>query len=284
MIKRRRKAIADRDIFIADAAKRTNSTLADIATVKSRFRSIVREGVDDVMSRYRRSFLGPAWNMVNTIVFVLGFMLLGTLLLKIEPAQFRPYIVYVTCGVVFWSLISSIITEGAAMYTAPRTTGFHLSFAEIPVRMVIKNLTVLAFNLITVFGVAIVATGFHWEIFLFFPGLALAVLVFLPVAVILGIFGARMRDFSHAVANLIQFGFYLSPVFWRASDIPNDYPEHLILDLNPFYYVLSVMRDPMTGVVPPGWHYIVLLSFAVVAWALAAVIFTRFRRRIIYWA
>lgn len=278
----RKKAIADREIFITDAARPGSSSWADITTIFNRFGAIIREGSDDVLSRYRRSFLGPIWNMANTLVFVVGFMILGRFLFKITDDT---YIVYVACGVVFWSFIFTSISEGAAMYGNPTaaSTGFHLSFAEIPIRLLIRNLTVLSFSAPIIFGVSFFFVGFQWQLLLFFPGILLVILVLVPTGIILGVFGARLRDLPLAIANLLQFGFYFSPIFWRASLIPEGRP-HLILDLNPFYHFLEIMRTPLLGRIPEAQHYYITAGLAVAAWLLAALVFLKFRRRIIYWA
>jgi len=278
----RRKAIAKREIFITDAANPMASTLADVATVFTRFGAILREGADDVLSRYRRSFLGPLWNVAGTLVFVTGFMILGKFLFKITDPT---YIVYVACGVVFWTFIYSTLAEGGAMYGSPTaaSTGFHLSFAEIPVRLVARSFVVLLFSAPVVLGVSFLFVGFHWQIFLFIPGVVLVMLVLVPGGIILGVFGARLKDLPHAVSNFLQFGFYLSPVFWRAADIPQGKP-HLILDLNPFYYFLELMRTPLLGGTPKLMHYFVVMGLAMVVWIFAILVFVKFRRRIIYWS
>lgn|GEM_PF-816820 len=283
LLKLRQRAIAERQIFITDAAKPGAATWSDVSTVFNRFEAIVKEGVNDIVSRYRRSFLGPLWSMVGTIVFVAGFMILGRFLFKITD---NTYVVYVTCGVVFWTFIFSTLAEGAGMYTNPATasTGFHLSFAEIPIRMMIRNLIVLLLNAPIVFGVSLFFVRWdNWTSLLFIPGLILVVSVLIPVAIVLGVFGARLRDLPPAVASLLQFGFYLSPVFWLAESIPQGAP-HLILDLNPFYHMLQVVRKPFLNEIAPLEHYLILLGLSLGGWTIAVIVFARFRRRIIYWA
>lgn len=285
-LRARRKAVAEREIFVTDSRRPSLTTLSDVATIRNRFGHIVREGADDVLKRYSRSVFGPLWNMISTIVFVLGFMVLGKLLLNIPSSEFREYVVYVTGGVVFWSFIFSLIVEGANLYTSPtaQSTGFHLSFAEMPVRMVVRNVVLLAFNLITLVVVSLLFAQPSFIIALFIPGVILTVLALVPVGVVLGIVAARYRDISPAVANLMQFGFYLSPVFWRASDIPETYPERLFLELNPFYYLLTVMRDPIMGDVPGIKIYLVLFGMIFIGWVIAIWAFAKYRRKIIYWA
>lgn len=282
--RQRRRAIAQREIFISDANHPGAATWADILSIRNRWKTIFRDGVEDVTTRYRRSVLGPVWNLVSTLVFVLGFMALGKLLLNIPPDEFRAYVAYVTGGVVLWSFIFSIIVEGSNMYTRPTTTGFQLSFAEIPVRLIVRNYVLLTFNLVTLVLVAVFFVGPTWVMPLFIPGLAMIGFVLLPVGIVLGVMAARLRDLGPAVSSLMQFGFYLSPVFWRASDIPKTYPEHLFLELNPFYYMLSLARDPLLGNVPEPKIYIVSAGLGVVGWIVALIVFARYRRKLMYWA
>lgn len=282
--KARRKAIAGRELFISDASRPGASTWADIMSVRHRWRTVMSDGVEDVTTRYRRSRLGPLWNLVSTLVFVLGFMALGKLLLNIPPEEFRPYVAYVTGGVVLWSFIFSILVEGAQMYASPQTTGFQLSFAEIPFRVLIRNYVLLAFNMFTLFLVAWFFVGPNVSMLLFVPNLLLMGWVMLPAGIVLGIAAAKFRDLGPAVSNLMQFGFYLSPVFWRASDIPETYPERLFLELNPFYYMLTLGRGPLLGEIPSLKIYGVAIALGIVAWIIAAFVFARFRRNIMYWS
>ena len=43
------------------------------------------------------------------------------------------------------------------------------------------------------------------------------------------------------VGVLVQFGFWLTPVFWNIHDIPQKL--HIIFKLNPIYYVTEGYRD-----------------------------------------
>lgn len=280
----RRKAVAGREIFISDARRPGAATWADILSIRHRWRTVFSDGVEDVTTRYRRSVLGPFWNLVSTVVFVLGFMALGKLLLNIPAAEFREYVAYVTGGVVLWSFIFSILVEGANMYTTPVTTGFQLSFAEIPFRILVRNYVMLAFNLATLFLVALLFIGPNISMFMVIPGLILMGFVLLPAGIVLGIMAARMRDLGPAVSNLMQFGFYLSPVFWRARDIPETYPERLFLELNPFYYMLTLARDPLMGNIPSAKIYIVSAALGIVAWIIAIIVFAKYRRKLTYWS
>ena len=63
-------------------------------------------------------------------------------------------------------------------------------------------------------------------------------------------------------------------------------PIHLgvkILQLNPFFWMVDLVRLPLMGGIPPGKVWLGAMIVAVAGWALALLIFARSRKRIVYW-
>jgi ABC-type polysaccharide/polyol phosphate export permease len=74
--------------------------------------------------------------------------------------------------------------------------------------------------------------------------------------------------------------FFVSPVIWQ--------PEHVkfggtVLALNPLYYMLSVVRDPLLGR-PIAWPiWLIATCLTVLMVSVGALMYIRFRNRIAYW-
>ena len=62
-----------------------------------------------------------------------------------------------------------------------------------------------------------------------------------------------------------------------------DRVNRLILEINPFFHMLEVIREPILGAAPGMSSWIYLSVMAVVGWAFALPFFGFFRRRIAYW-
>jgi len=56
-----------------------------------------------------------------------------------------------------------------------------------------------------------------------------------------------------------------------------------LLDLNPAYHLLEIVRAPLLGQWPSALNWVVSGGLAIVGWALALLFYGRFRRRIAYW-
>jgi lipopolysaccharide transport system permease protein/teichoic acid transport system permease protein len=50
-----------------------------------------------------------------------------------------------------------------------------------------------------------------------------------------------LRDIGQVIGMFLQFGFWLTPVFWSLKTVPERY--HLIVKLNPLYYITEGYRD-----------------------------------------
>jgi hypothetical protein len=69
----------------------------------------VHLGLQDIKNRYKRSLVGPLWIAISLAVMVVGMSFLFGRLFSQEGGR---YVVYLTIGMMLWSLISSSITDG----------------------------------------------------------------------------------------------------------------------------------------------------------------------------
>jgi ABC-type polysaccharide/polyol phosphate export permease len=56
-----------------------------------------------------------------------------------------------------------------------------------------------------------------------------------------------------------------------------------VIDFNPFYHVIEVVREPLLGKAPAVANWIVSAGLIVLGSALTLYVFSRFRQRIAYW-
>lgn len=57
----------------------------------------------------------------------------------------------------------------------------------------------------------------------------------------------------------------------------------MVLDPNPFYHLLAIVRGPLMGQSPTLFNWIISLTMAIFGWLLAIKFFDRFRSRVAYW-
>ena len=71
----------------------------------------------------------------------------------------------------------------------------------------------------------------------------------LSLCLLVATFNVRFRDTEHILGVVILLGFYMTPVFYDASGVPETYK--LIYTLNPMMHVIEAYRDIfLRGLVP----------------------------------
>jgi ABC-type polysaccharide/polyol phosphate export permease len=229
----------------------------------------------DVISRYRGSILGPFWITISMGLMVLGIGFLYAQLFQIEVRDFMPH---VALGIVFFGMISTIVTEGCDTFILAKTALPMFTFLW---RTIIRNLLNLAHHSLII--VAVMVFYDHWrdaQLHIALLGLALLVLNASWISLLVAILSARFRDVPPIIASAMQFAMFMTPVFWTAERFPD---RHALLVLNPFNHMLEVIRAPLLGKPTDPLSWGLLLALAVGGWALTFSIFAITRRRIVHY-
>jgi ABC-type polysaccharide/polyol phosphate export permease len=233
----------------------------------------------DVVSRYRGSILGPFWITLSMGLMVLGIGFLYSRLLNIELAELMPF---VALGIVFFGLISGVVNEGCDTFV--QASGM-LSQTSLPMftfvwRTVLRNAINLAHHLVIVAAVLIYFDRWRDAALLAsLGGIALLLVNVSWMSMLAAIASARFRDIPQIVVSMMQFAFFMTPVFWRPDGFGD---KHAFLLLNPFYHMLQAVRAPLLGDGVEGLSYLVLGAMAVGGWALTFSVFAMTRRRIVH--
>ncbi|MGB5157406.1 MAG: ABC transporter permease [Desulfobacterales bacterium] len=239
-------------------------------------------GWQDIRQRYRRSSIGPFWLTVSMGVLIgaLGLIfgnLFGTPMKKLLP--------FLTIGLILWTFISTTLNEGCTGFTAAEGMIKQISlplFTHI-LRVLWRNLIIFAHNLIIfplvllVFWAPLPATAF-----LSIVGLLLLMLNLSWMALLLGVFCARYRDVPQIIANLLQVCFYLTPIIWMPGQLAKR-RGILLLDSNPFFHLIEIVRAPLLGTLPSALNWQVSAALAMAGWGFTILFYGRFRSRIAYW-
>ena len=237
-------------------------------------------GWQDIRQRYRRSAIGPFW---ITLSLGLTVTVMGVLYAKLFHQDVHVYLPYLATGMVIWSLLSGIVNESPSVFIAAEgiIKQIPMPFGIHAMRMVWRNTIIFFHNMIVVLLVMIIfGINPGWNFLLFPAALGLVVVNGYWVAILLGILGARYRDIVQMVSNVVQVLFFLTPVMWTARSIQH---SAWILDLNPLYHVLEILRNTLLGGKLPVRSWVLVLLMTGLGWMLAFFLLSHFRRRISYW-
>lgn len=254
----------------------------DVAAAFKRHALIALLAWQDIQQRYRRSALGPFWLTISMSVMIGAIGLVFSQVFKVPTQDFLPFI---AIGIILWTFISNVILEGCSGFIVAENIIKQLPiplFVHI-LRMVWRNVLILGHNIV-IFPLVLIAVGKPLGLIalLSIPGLILATINLTWVALILATICARYRDMPQMVGSLIQVTFYLTPIIWMPETISAHVSSYL-LDLNPVYHLLEIMRAPLLGTMPTTTNWLVSLAMAVVGTIFSLAFYGNYRRRIAYW-
>ncbi|SES46513.1 ABC-2 type transport system permease protein [Actinokineospora terrae] len=261
-------------------------------------------GWQDIKQRYRRSVIGPLWITMSMGVTAAGLGFLYSQLFGIEVDTFLPYL---TVGFIVWGFILGCLTEGSDAFIsneglikhlpAPLTV-YALRTVWRQTLMLLHNMLVYVVVLVLFFGSisksgyvlspgGVGQPGLSWTVLLAIPAFVALALNGAWVTLLFGIISTRYRDIPQVINALTQLLFYATPIVWPVDILtqklgPGDW-KHLIVELNPLYHFIQVLRAPLIGSEQSWHHWVVVGVITVVGWTLAFAAMRNYRSRVSYW-
>ena len=245
----------------------------------------------ELRTKYRRSFLGWAWSMLNPLAHVAiygcGFgVLFGITAPPGENSGVSSFALFLLCALLPWNFFAQTI--GMGMSSIANNSGL--------VRRVAFPREVLVFS-----NVAHALVQFAIELVLLVAIMLIAgspLLPFLPIVLILTIFLAvfgsgyalalsassvYFRDLNYLWAIVMQVWFFLTPVVYGPEIIQSNVPEwgQNLMRLNPMVHFVAAYRDALYHAAFPGFGKLgVLAGCSLTSLSLGWAIFTRLGRRL----
>ena len=237
----------------------------------------------DIKLRYRRSVLGPFWLTLSMGITVYSMGYLYAHLFHVELGQYYPFLV---AGMLSWSLISTMVIEltDGLIISDGLIKQIKLPYGVHIHRIVMRNILIFFHNMLVFVPIVIIyheSIKINFYSLLIVPGLLLIYLNAFNYGLILSMVGSRYRDLSQVVKSLVQVVFFVTPVMWKPDTLASHY--QYIVDLNPFYAFIELIRAPLLGTYPSLNNLSLVSIMTVVGGFGCWKIFSRYRSRIVYW-
>lgn len=200
--------------------------------------------VDDFRQQYLGSYMGILWAVFRPALFVLTIWLVFSVGFKRNPDDNIPFILYLVSGYAPWAFFSDCVNGGMNSVVNNRHLVKKVDFrvAILPLIKIVSSFYLhLVFLVITAF--IAVLTGFYPDFYwLQLPFYLFCVLMLsLGIGWFIGAVRVFTKDMSQITAVILQTGFWVTPIFWEASSVPEKY--RILLYLNPMMYVVEGYRN-----------------------------------------
>lgn len=237
-------------------------------------------GWREIKQRYRRSIVGPFWVTLSMAFMVLALGIVYGVIFRIDLKSYLPFL---CLGLIIWEFISKSILEGSMAFLLLEglIKQIRLPLTTHIAAVIWKNVVVLGHNAIIYVIVALVfGINPGWAIVYVVPGLLLVLLNLTWLVLVLALVCTRFRDVPQIVQTAVQMLFFVTPVFWSPTLMPQ---RTFIVHGNPFYHMIEVVRAPLLGHVPGLENWGFLVATLILGWIGTFWLFSKFRRRIAYW-
>lgn len=223
---------------------------------------------NDLKIRFIRSKLGALWMIVHPLAQVLIFALILSEVLSAKLPGIDSkyaYALYLMSGTLAWSLFSETLTRSLTLFVDNGNLMKKIAFPRICLPLILAG-SVLVNNLLlllAIFGVFALLGYFPGAEVLWLPALMLLTLMLsLGLGMILGIMNVSMRDVGQVVPVILQALFWMTPIVYNLSILPESYRRWF--GLNPLYPLVTSYQNVLLYGKAPLWPdlaWLMLWSF-----------------------
>lgn len=212
--------------------------------ILSASKTITKMAVHDLRARYAGSGLGLIWSIAQPLALALILWLIIGYGMRTGQTGGIPTLLWLLPGMAAWNFFAeglgtatSVLSEYAFLV---KKMNFTVAFLP-PVKIFAALLTHLMFLGLVIIILLIKRVEPSWQwLLLPYYGFSLTILL-IGLSWITSALNALARDTGQIVNILLQFGFWLTPVFWSPDLISKPFLRQ-IFTLNPMYYITDGYR------------------------------------------
>lgn len=253
----------------------------------------------EVRGKYKRSFLGQTWSLLNPIASLAIYTVVFGLVLKAEPPPGEPsgidnFTLWLACALLPWNFFATTLQGGmnALLGNANLVQKVYFPRYTLVVSNMLAGLVTFGFELLVLAGIAVLFGSQIWiwiPLVVFF--VALLALFGLGLGLMLSISNVYFRDTAQFVGIGMQVWFYATPIVYPITLIAateaqwaaqgNDFPLVWLYSLNPMERFVQIFRDLLyDNRLPPWGDMAYCVGATVVSLGLGALVFRKYQGRI----
>lgn len=234
--------------------------------------------VSDLKIKYANSVLGFAWSLLNPLMMMVILYLVFSNIYKNNQENF---IIYLLIGILSWRFFSTVTTSALESIVMKQSL-----VKKIFIPREILTLSVVISGLISSFLefsvllplLVILGVGIYSTIVIFPVVQILFFLIIYGLSLILASLYVYFRDLNQIWQVAIQLGFFLCPIVYPLSFIPEKFQAYYML--NPVTRVIGMYRDIfLNGTIPGLSDFLVVLAFVAILLIAGNLVFSKLSRR-----
>lgn len=207
----------------------------------------------DITIRYKQTWLGIIWAIIKPCFNIVVFGAISMLINKNTNAA--ESFLLVGSGVILWNLMTTCISESSNSLLANSNLLTKVYFPKLilPLASVFVCLIDFAISFVIFIILFVIFRGLPGPEFFLFPVFVLLAIIFcFGIGLSFSALNVKYRDVNFALPILLQFAYYVSPVFLTTQFYLNHLPVfwQKVFLLNPVVFILDGFRYCLYGTWP----------------------------------
>lgn len=213
-------------------------------------------------TRYKRSYLGVAWSMLNPLLNMVVFVIIFSNLFRFNIPHYPLYILAANMVFGFFSASTSDsmvqIIGNAGMIRRVYLPKTIYILAGIGINGINMVLTFIPFVLIALID----RLSINLNVLYIIPAVILLVGFVVGISLIVATITTYLIDFSQIWSVVLMLWTYLTPIFYPETIIPNSIIG--VYRMNPMYCYVRLFREPLVlGTIPEAEIWIKGVVFSI---------------------
>ena len=236
----------------------------------------------DIILRYRRTVLGPLWNILSTTAITL--LIGGFWSIIFNDLNFE-YFLQVYVGFIIWNLIQNMTIGSTTLLTQEhneliRNTNTPIS--ALALRHTLRSMITMSYFFPIILFLLILREKTQLiNIPLIVFVLIMIFIIFFLLSSIISILCSRYRDLVEILSLIIGSSLLITPVIWDSKMLVS-YQKFIYL--NPFAIIIDSLRKPLLGQDINFILYLYLLGITLVLYVILNFIFKKKGNLIVFWS
>lgn len=198
----------------------------------------------DFRNKYLGSYLGITWAFLQPLISLLIFWFVFQVGFKATPVDNFPFILWLATGMIAWNFFADSLNNATQSIVESSYLVKKVVF-RVSILPVIKLYSALVVH---IFFIAVLLIFFY--IYGYTPSIHIVqVLYYMPAMFLLSLslswitssLTVFLKDVGQFISMMLQFGFWLTPIFYSLKQVPEKF--HFLLKLNPMFYIVEGYRD-----------------------------------------
>ena len=201
----------------------------------------------DIKVRYKQTLLGALWAILQPVLSMVVFTIFFGGLLNVS-SEGQPYAVFAYTALLPWGVFSKALTDAGRSLVINRNmiTKVYFPRLVVPISSVLGGVVDFLIAFVVLLGLMVyfqvTPTAAIWTLPFF---LILALITALGVGLWLSALNVIYRDIGYVLPFLTQFWFYITPVVYSSTEVPENW--RLVYALNPMVGVVEGFRWALLG-------------------------------------